>query len=244
MIITNIALTLAARILLSSSNNAVAVDGKPPFIASAVSYVGYASLWITFAVMLIIAFVKLRKELYSLPDKKGNDSPGAVFDKITSVCLSVFLFSLAGYLLFVLGYTVLSAGGSYFDLIFHNLLPPLGYSSADFGMPMILYTVLTVSLLLLSLTLLFSFAFVFSAGRRHQGRFAVGCMLVFYAVSLSLFIILILSNIPPAELFAGYMHSGSYSNVISAYLAVMIALLVPALISFPFTFLFAAKHRR
>ena len=108
---------------------------------------------------------------------------------------------------------------------------------------MILYTLLTVSLLLLALTLSLAFSFVFSCTKKQRGRFAVGFMLGFYAVSLALFIVLILSNIPPAETFAGYMYSGNYANVISAYLAAAIAAVVPAVSAFPFALLIACKRK-
>ena len=244
LIITDIALILAARIVLNSSDNAVANDRKPPFIASAVSYISYATLWISFALMLIIAVIKLKNEMYSFSNEKSKDNPISVFGKITSACISVFLFCLIGYLLFVLGYTVLSIGGNYFDLIFHGLIPPLGYSCTDYGTPMILYTVLAVSVILFSIILALAFSFTASSQKKQRDRYATGYMLGMYAISLTTFIILILSNIPPAELFAGYMYSGSYSNVISAYLAAMIAIFIPAIISFPFTIFLAAKHRQ
>jgi len=242
LIIAEVALILAARIVLTTSDSAVATGGKPPFIASAVSYVSYGVLILTFAVMIIRAVIYLRSKIYGTASvnevRKGTISVAA---EITSACLCVFVFSLAGYFLFVLGYILLSAGGSYFDFIFHSLLPPLGYSAADFGIPMILYTLLTVSLLLLALTLSLAFSFVFSCTKKQRGRFAVGFMLGFYAVSLTLFIVLILSNIPPAENFAGYMYSGNYANVISAYLAAAIAAVVPAVSAFPFAIFYAAK---
>ena len=151
---------------------------------------------------------------------------------VSSVCAAVSLICLAVYLMSVGCGLVLSSVSSTFESEFINVIPPFAYSSARYGDPMVIHTVLSVCLMIVSVSFCaVCIIGVVSVSSRKYTAFAVS-FLSYYSFSLILFIMFILWDFPKASYYSGYLVSGTYAGLMAGYASASLSLFISSFLFF------------
>lgn len=217
-------IVISARLILSFAGG-VAQNGKPPMLHSIVSYISY------FAMLALVASVLVVTVFFA---KNAVTKEEAItFPRLSALLVSTAVFNLTAQLFFFGGSMLLTFDGGYFYYHFSALIPPLAYSPASaYGIPLCLYSLISFSLILSAVPVILASCFIFGQRFRHSTPPTICAVLAFYSVALIMFIILVLSDLPPTSLFTGYLYSGDYAHIIATYLAAAISIVFTAAISF------------
>ena len=211
-----VAVTLLARLILSFSN-AVAVGGKPPFIDSAVSYLSYAALILLPVTVFICSALMLIRRLRPMTMS---------LSEYFATLLASFVCIAGSSLICFGGNLLLLSGGSYYEYYFGALLPPLCFDTSAYGVPFVVISLPVLIVCLMSLLAMISGAFAFASGKKYRSIAAMGAFLVLYVIALVIALVAVLSDVPSAAWFSGFLVSGSYSDIIAAGIAVAFALAI------------------
>ncbi len=218
-------IVIIARLILSFAGG-VAESGKPPLLHSTVAYISYFSMLALIAVVLTVT-------VFFIKNVVTDDEDKIRLPRLAASVLATTIFNVAAQLIFFGASMLLTFDGSYFYYHFSSLIPPLAYSPASvYGIPLCLYSLVSFSLIISAIPVILSSCFAFGKRFKRTTPPTVCAVLAFYSLALTVFIILVLSDIPRTSLFTGYLYSGDYAHVIATYLAATISLVSVAVISF------------